>query len=310
MTITPRELRWRLDGLSLEQKKAHPQVTAHTGEKMIMAGTMENILASLDVYKQCYFDEPVVIVVDKEKVVHFERASFFPNAIPPGTSIEALKGTVTVQALEEGRRIIEERDSTRFGIAYISVATPIWDNGQVIGAISFITKNERLDLMRQGAADLSSIIEEMSATTQGMTATATLIAKKLMDQESESVVLIDGLQKAQSVLRLVEEIAGQSHLLGLNAAIEAARAGEHGLGFAVVASEIRKMADNSKNSVSQITEQFRQMKSNIAAMNKEITDISSASQGYSASMEELSSAFEHVSQFSQNLLESASVFDK
>ncbi|WP_408638413.1 IS66 family insertion sequence element accessory protein TnpB [Paenibacillus baimaensis] len=27
MAITPRELRWLLDGLSLEQKKAHPQVT-------------------------------------------------------------------------------------------------------------------------------------------------------------------------------------------------------------------------------------------------------------------------------------------
>jgi transposase len=28
MAITPRELRWLLDGLSLEQKKAHPRVTA------------------------------------------------------------------------------------------------------------------------------------------------------------------------------------------------------------------------------------------------------------------------------------------
>jgi len=40
----------------------------------------------------------------------------------------------------------------------------------------------------------------------------------------------------------------------LNAAIEAARAGESGKGFAVVADEIRKLAEESKTSVSRIQE--------------------------------------------------------
>ncbi|MGB8690771.1 MAG: methyl-accepting chemotaxis protein [Microcoleus sp.] len=89
------------------------------------------------------------------------------------------------------------------------------------------------------------------AVEQTLEAMATL-KTKVQDMQGQIMQLSEQTDRIGNISTLVSDLANQTNMLALNAAVEAVRAGEHGKGFGVVASEIRKLADRSKKSGTQI----------------------------------------------------------
>lgn len=78
------------------------------------------------------------------------------------------------------------------------------------------------------------------------------IRRRVADISGKTLLLGERSQRISEVLNLIKDIAGEIHLLAVNAAIESAAAGEHGKRFAVVASEVRRLAERTRESAEEI----------------------------------------------------------
>ena len=147
------------------------------------------------------------------------------------------------------------------------------------------TATETSDQTRQGMEAMRNT-ENSIDTVSKETAAA---EESLQSMHGSVVQLQKDTVNINNLVETVRGIADQTNLLALNASIEAARAGEHGRGFAVVAEEVRKLAEQSKLSVSEINEHLSSIKGTSQEITDEFTQMDAAFKNNTAAVQEASS---------------------
>ena len=134
------------------------------------------------------------------------------------------------------------------------------------------------DILGEASTDVIKLAHEVQRSAE----TEAELSIKMEQLSNEAT-------QVKEVLNVIADIADQTNLLALNAAIEAARAGEHGRGFAVVADEVRKLAERTQKSLTEIN-------STINIIVQSIADASGAMNQNSEEIQKLSELSSEVEQ--------------
>lgn len=236
---------------------------------------------------------------------HIKDSSEFFLAFKAVTKIFSLEQQLVIEAYEEGhanlraqQEKMEQAVSIQKEIAKATENLAIISNESNNSFQSIVKhSNEIVELANKGT-HLSLLAKKAAGDGKLQLDNQNknmLVISESVDWISKDVQMLLTISNNMSdIVRIITQIAGQTNLLSLNATIEAARAGDSGKGFGVVANEVRKLADETKNSVISVSELITDMKNQVNKVTNTINRIQENVSNGNSSMKNTDEQFSKI----------------
>lgn len=155
--------------------------------------------------------------------------------------------------------------------------------------------NEEMRRLNDAIDQISAVIQEMASSINEVVVQQNKLLEKVKSVEELS-------HKIEDIFKLVQGIADETKMLGLNAAIEAARVGDMGRGFAVVAEEIRKLSEESKQTIKQVEQSLHSILTRVNESVEGARQTVFTAEQQAAAVQELTASIQEISSMSNQLV--------
>ena len=216
----------------------------------------------------------VIVVANDGTIVQTWDVPQLPFGLKPNTPIP--EGTVTHKTLISKKRCssVISKENSRFGFGYVGIGVPVFDdNGKFLGALTITSPLYQQDVVMKISKELKNDIQLSNENKKNISNISDDIINIVNKLSSITTNIQQNIGVIADVTHLIQNVSGQTNLLGLNAAIESARAGEAGKGFTVVAQEIRRLSDTVKDSVKELNSKLKLLNGIIDDINPQVVNL-------------------------------------
>lgn len=243
-------------------------------------------------------------LTDSKKVVETSPiiASNYSNipAIQIGASLT--EGGVGLEAIKSQHPVTKNVPRQIFGIPVELCAYPlILADGTPVGSLAAVIDRDLNENVKEQVGNLSESIHQIAAAVEEVAASITDVAAQQVKVASQVEEIANASREIEKISTFIKSVADETKMLGLNAAIEAARAGEVGAGFGVVAEEIRRLSEQSKQTVSEIMKFTKQIQDQISVATDAAQRTVYTVEQQAAATEEINASIEEISSLAELL---------
>lgn len=270
----------------------------------------KTIVEAADIYKRTYPEDVSLILTDLEQIVRivpFDDDDIRLQNAEVGSRIEDLPGGLAVHAIQSGQTVQIESPAEIYGVPMMITVNPILYGDEVIGTLSAAMMSRKWDTVRHVSHSLEKLVADMVTHTQEITSSLAATNEQIQHLSNQSGQINQNAAYIQNIIRVVQDIADTTNLLGLNASIEAAHAGQYGAGFSVVANEIRRMSVDSKQASQTIRHQLSGIEEVLRQMNQSIQFIGENMAHHVASISDLNQSFAQIAATSIELTQNFTI---